>query len=476
MLLSLLGILRRHRLPVSTGEWLDLLSALNAGVVFSNLDAFYYLARLCLVKDERYFDRFDQAFRVFVAGLDAAPLDSSDAILVGAITDLLASHEALELDEAQLRRLLQGLMTRPVNATEPHLMDLNRLVTDAGQRTGLPADGAAHPAIENLAASDATQSETARAQGSLDAASGRALSDQAEDRGEDESEGEGEGDAGDSESGEPGQQGDGGQQGVGQSQETGRGTTHEFPRVVGERYHQEARRFGTASKVWEQRAYQALDDDAILGVRSLRLSLRYLRKWVRQSQIEELDLSETIQKTAAGGGFLDIKMRPERRNGLKLVLLLDSGGSMDAHAEICYQLFSAVKAELKSLQCYRFHNCIYDTLTGFDDGVLAPDLSTTTFLSRLDSDTRMIIVGDGQVGLPELLEVGGSLRHYNATTGIEWLTRIQDRCRQVVWLNPVPEQAWPQWPSVALIQNTMADRMHPLTPAGLTSAAKALLR
>ncbi|MDA7590794.1 VWA domain-containing protein [Pseudomonadales bacterium] len=474
MLLSLLGILRRHRLPVSTGEWLDLLSALNAGVVFSNLDAFYYLARLCLVKDERYFDRFDQAFSVFVAGLDAAPLDSSDAILVGAITDLLASHEALELDEAQLRRLLQGLMTRPVNATEPHLMDLNRLVTDAGQRTGLPADGAAHPAIENLAASDATQSETARAQGSLDAASGRALSDQAEDRGEDESEGEG--DAGDSESGEPGQQGDGGQQGVGQSQETGRGTTHEFPRVVGERYHQEARRFGTASKVWEQRAYQALDDDAILGVRSLRLSLRYLRKWVRQSQIEELDLSETIQKTAAGGGFLDIKMRPERRNGLKLVLLLDSGGSMDAHAEICYQLFSAVKAELKSLQCYRFHNCIYDTLTGFDDGVLAPDLSTTTFLSRLDSGTRMIIVGDGQVGLPELLEVGGSLRHYNATTGVEWLTRIQDRCRQVVWLNPVPEQAWPQWPSVALIQNTMAGRMHPLTPAGLTSAAKALLR
>jgi len=108
--------------------------------------------------------------------------------------------------------------------------------------------------------------------------------------------------------------------------------------------------------------------------------------------------------------------------------------------------------------------------------VLAPDLSTTTFLSRLDSGTRMIIVGDGQVGLPELLEVGGSLRHYNATTGIEWLTRIQDRCRQVVWLNPVPEQAWPQWPSVALIQNTMADRMHPLTPAGLTSAAKALLR
>ena len=182
MLLSLLGILRRHRLPVSTGEWLDLLSALNAGVVFSNLDAFYYLARLCLVKDERYFDRFDQAFRVFVAGLDAAPLDSSDAILVGAITDLLASHEALELDEAQLRRLLQGLMTRPVNATEPHLMDLDRLVTDAGQRAGLPADGAAHPAIENLAASDATQSETARAQASLDAASGRALSDQAEDR------------------------------------------------------------------------------------------------------------------------------------------------------------------------------------------------------------------------------------------------------------------------------------------------------
>ena len=471
MLLSLFVILRRHRLPVSTGEWLDLLSALNAGVVFSNLDAFYYLARLCLVKDERYFDRFDQAFSAFIAGLDAAPLDITDALLVGAITDILSSREALALDEERLRGLLRDLITSPVESNDSHFDRADRLVTDAGQRAGLPAKGALTPGPDNPAASDLAQAEAAPVQVSMGPASDMASNDPSEDRGEGEGEGEG-----DSESGEPGQKGDGGQQGVGRSQETGRGTTREIPRVVGERYHQDAIRFGTASKVWEQRAYQALDDDAILGVRSLRLALRHLRKWVRQSQIQELDLSETIQKTAAGGGFLDIRMRPERRNGLKLVLLLDSGGSMDAHAEICFQLFSAVKAELKSLQCFRFHNCIYETLTEFDNGLLTPALSTTTFLSRLDSDTRMIIVGDGQVGLPELLEVGGSLRHYNATTGIEWLTRIQDRCRHVVWLNPVPEQAWPQWPSVALIQNTMAAAMHPLTPAGLTSAAKALLR
>ena len=471
MLLTLFGILRRHRLPVSTGEWLDLLSALKAGVVFSNLDAFYYLARLCLVKDERYFDRFDQAFSAFMAGLDAAPLDITDALLVDALTDVLSSPEACELDEETLRRLLRDLITSPADASQARTVMLDSLA-EAAKRSGLPAEVALTPAFDNPAASDAAQAEAGHAEIGVDAASGIALRDQTGGEGE----GEGEGDAGDSESGEPGQEGNGGQQGVGQSQETGRGMSRERPQVVGERHHQEALRFGTASKVWEQRAYQALDDDAILGVRSLRLALRHLRKWVRQSQIEELDLLQTIQKTAAGGGFLDIRMRPERRNGLKLVLLLDSGGSMDAHAEICFQLFSAVKAELKSLQCYRFHNCIYETLTEFDEGVFAPAQSTTTFLSRLDPDTRLIIVGDGQVGLPELVEVGGSLRHYNATTGIEWLTRIQDRCRHVVWLNPVPEPTWTHWPSLALIQNAMAGAMHPLTPAGLTKAAKALLR
>jgi uncharacterized protein with von Willebrand factor type A (vWA) domain len=475
MLLTLFGLLRRHRLPVSTGEWLDLLSALKAGVVFSNLDGFYYLARLCLVKDERYFDRFDQAFSAFMAGLDAAPLDTTDALLVGALTEVLSSREAFELDEETLRRLLRDLITSPTDASQSRTVLLDSL-TEAGKRSGLPAEVALTPALDKLAASDAAQAKAkaGQAEVGVDAAPAIARRDQAEDHGE--GEGEGEGDAGDSESGEPGQEGDGGQQGVGQSQETGRGMTRERPQMVGERHHREALRFGTASKVWEQRAYQALDDDAILGVRSLRLALRHLRKWVRQSQIEELDLLQTIQKTAAGGGFLDIRMRPERRNGLKLVLLLDSGGSMDAHAEICFQLFSAVKAELKSLQCYRFHNCIYETLTEFDEGVFAPALSTTTFLSRLDPDTRLIIVGDGQVGLPELVEVGGSLRHYNATTGIEWLTRIQDRCRHVVWLNPVSEQTWTHSPSLALIQNAMAGAMHPLTPAGLTKAAKALLR
>lgn len=467
MLLSLFGLLRRHRLPVSTGEWLDLLSALNAGVVFSNPDAFYYLCRLCLVKDERYFDRFDQAFSAFMAGLNASPLDITDVILVGAITDVLSSREALELDEQTLRRLLRQLITRPADSSLPSTVML---------RAAVPAEAAVTPSMDHPATSDLAQAEAANAQISADAASDMGSTAKAKDRGEGEGEGEGEGDVGDSESGEPGQEGDGGQQGIGQSQETGRGMTLEFPRVVGARHHQEAARFGTARKVWEQRAYQAIDDDAILGVRSLRLALRHLRKWVRQSQAQELDLSETIRQTAVGGGFLDIRMRPERRNGLKLVLLLDSGGSMDAHAEICYQLFSAVKAELKWLKCYRFHNCIYETLTGFEDGVTALSLSTTTFLSRLESDTRIIIVGDGQVGLPELLEVGGSLDHYNATTGIEWLTRIQDRCRHVVWLNPVPEPAWPQWPSLALIQSTMAGAMHPLTPAGLTRAAKALLR
>jgi len=474
MLLSLFGILRRYRLPVSTGEWLDLLSALNAGVVFSNSNAFYYLCRLCLIKDERYFDRFDQAFSAFMTGLDTAPLDTTDIILVTAITDVLSSREALALDEAALRRLLRDLITKPEGSSEPDAVMPDRLVLEAGERSDRAVQVALAASHENLATSEQAQAEAADAQARVDAGSALVRSHQTQDRLE--GEGEGEGEAGDSESGEPGQEGHGGQQGVGQSEQTGRGVALESPWVVGERYHQEPVRFGTASKVWEQRAYRALDDDAILGVRSLRLALRHLRKWVRQSQIQELDLSETIQKTAASGGFLDIRMRPERRNGLKLVLLLDSGGSMDAHAEICVQLFSAVKAELKSLQCYRFHNCIYETLTGFDDGVLVPALSTTTFLSRLDSDTRVIIVGDGQVGLPELLEVGGSLRHYNATTGIEWLTRIQDRCRHVVWLNPVPEQAWPQWPSVVLIQNTMAAAMHPLTPAGLTSASKALLR
>ena len=476
MLLSLSSVLRRHRLPVSTGEWLDLLSALNAGIVFSNTHQFYHLCRLCLVKDERYFDRFDQAFKVFIDGTGAAGLDLSDPVFVAAITEVFSSREALALDEHRLRRLLRDLVATTSDSKNPDKTVPQRMLSEPGQVAGLTREGRSSVSTEDQDAKglDPVARESPEADGAASAAAETA--DHGDGDGEGQGEEHGEGEAGESASGEPGQEGDGGQQGTGQSQDTGRGVTADAPEAIGARHHKAALRFGTARKVWEMRADQALDDDAILGVRSLRLALRHLRAWVRQSQIQELDLSETIRQTAAGGGFLDIRMRPERHNGLKLVLLLDSGGSMDAHAEICYQLFSAVKSELKSLSCYRFHNCLYETLAPFDDGVFQPSLSTTTFLSRLDSGTRIIIVGDGQVGLPELLEVGGSLHHYNAATGLEWLARLNDRCRHVAWLNPVPEQMWHQWPSLEVIQSAMAGEMYPLTSAGLIRASKALLR
>jgi uncharacterized protein with von Willebrand factor type A (vWA) domain len=232
---------------------------------------------------------------------------------------------------------------------------------------------------------------------------------------------------------------------------------------------------GRAVKVWEKREYRNLDDTVELGTRNIKVALRRLRRFAREGAAEELDIDGTIDGTARQG-WLDIRMRPERRNTIKVLLFLDVGGSMDGHIKLCEELFSAAKTEFKNLEFFYFHNCLYEGVWKDNRRRHAEKIPTWDLLNKYPGDWRAIFVGDATMSPYEVTMPGGSVEHWNEEAGAVWMRRARLQWGKSVWLNPVAERFWSYTASVKLLSEVMDERMFPLTLDGLDRAMRALTR
>jgi uncharacterized protein len=230
----------------------------------------------------------------------------------------------------------------------------------------------------------------------------------------------------------------------------------------------------SAVKVWEQRAYRDYDDTQELGTRNIKVALRRLRKFARIGAQDELDLDGTIQGTAANAGYLDIKMRPERHNHVKVLLLMDVGGTMDDHIQRVEELFSAVKAEFKHLEFYYFHNCVYDFMWKNNRRRYAEKFPTWDIIRKYNKDYKLIFVGDATMSPYEILQPGGSVEYSNEEAGAEWLQRLTHAFPRFAWINPEPPGMWQYRQSISIIQQLMGQRMYPLTLKGLEDTMRLL--
>jgi len=394
MLIDFFYTLRDAKLPVSVNEYLTLVEALKERVIAPSLDEFYYLARLALVKDEQYFDRFDQAFGAYFRGADAK------------------ASLAFDVPGDWLKKRIERDFTPEQKARVEALGGLDAL-------------------LERL----------------------KQLFDEQKERHEGGSKWIGTG--GTSPFGHGGYNPEGIR--IGGDDETGGET--------GQR---------SAVKVWNARAYRDYDGDVEIGTRNLKVALRRLRRFAREGAADELDLPGTIRSTAANAGWLDLKMVPERHNNVKVLMLLDVGGSMDDHIRRTEELFSAAKAEFRHLEFFYFHNCVYDYLWKNNRRRHAQRTPTWDVLHRFTSDYKLIFVGDATMGPYEIVQPGGSVEYPNAEAGAVWLRRLADHFPRFAWLNPEPERLWEYRQSVSIIREMLGQRMYPLTIAGLEAAMRAL--
>jgi uncharacterized protein len=232
----------------------------------------------------------------------------------------------------------------------------------------------------------------------------------------------------------------------------------------------------SAVKVWDQRSYKDYDGERELGIRNIKVALRRLRRFARQGAAEELALDDTIRATASNAGYLDIRMQPERKNRIKVVMLLDVGGTMDDHVERTEELFSAAKTEFKNMEFYYFHNCVYDYLWKNNRRRHAERFPTWDVLRKYPPDTRLIFVGDATMSPYEILQPGGSVEYNNEEAGAEWLARCCHAFPKFAWLNPEPEALWQYRQSIAIVRQIVSGRMFPVTIDGLERAMRTLSR
>ncbi len=374
MLINFFFALKKARIPVSITELLHLLEILKARLVYADIDEFYYMSRMALVKDERHYDKFDRAFSTYFKGLED-------------LSSLLASL----IPDEYLRREFEKSLTPEELEKIKSLGGLEKLI-EAFKRE-----------VE----------EAARGEGK-----------------EKDKEGKG-------------------KEGRGKEGEDRKGKKRRGKRQ------------------WDKRDYKAYDDNVELGTRGLKISLRRLRKLARQGAEDEFDIDTTIDKTAKNGGLLDIIMRPERRNTVKVLLLLDNGGSMDAHVKVCEELFSAARSEFKHLEVYYFHNFIYDGVWKEHNRRMSERIDTFDILHKYTHDYKVIFVGDATMAPYEITHAGGSVEHWNEEAGAIWIQRVLDTFDKVIWINPTPQDTWEYSTSVGLTQKLVEDQMYPLTIAGI---------
>jgi uncharacterized protein with von Willebrand factor type A (vWA) domain len=390
MLVRFFFLLRRAGVPVSITELLTLLEALKAGLGDLNAERFYYLARTCLVKDERYYDRYDKAFAAHFKGAE----------------DLFALLQR-ELPEDWLAKMAIAKFT------------------DA-EKAEIEALGGWEKLMETLK---------------------KRLEEQKERH-------------------------QGGNKWIGTAGTSPFGAYGFNPEGV--RVGQDGGRNRSAVKVWDKREFANLDDKVELGTRNIKMALRRLRRFARRGAPDELALADTIDATARSGGWLDIKMQAERHNVVKVLLLLDIGGSMDDHVKTCEELFSAARSEFKHLEHYYFHNFTYEALWRDNRRRFNEHIGTVELMRTYGTDYKLILVGDATMSPYEITQPGGSVEHWNAEAGSVWLQRLIKHYPKFAWINPQPQSRWRHTSSIEMTREILEGRMYPLTLAGLDDAIGAL--
>ena len=394
MFLPFFENLRKASIPVSLREFLTFLEAMKAGLATYDIEAFYYLARTAMVKDERNIDKFDRAFAASFKGLEEI---SVDQVL-----------EAVDIPGDWLKKM-----------AEKHLSD--------EEKAEIEAAGGFEALMEKLR--ERLKEQDSRHQG--------------------------------------------GSKWIGTAGTSPFGAYGYNPEGV--RIGQKEGRHGRAVKVWDKREFKNLDDTVELGTRNIKVALKRLRRWAREGAAEELDLDGTIRATAEHG-YLDVKVRPERRNAVKVLLFLDVGGSMDPHIKVVEELFSAAKTEFKHLEYFYFHNCLYEGV--WRDNRRRWDAQTPMHevLRTYGPDYKCIFVGDASMSPYEIAYPGGANEHWNAESGQVWLTRARDQWASNLWINPVPEKYWGYTHSIGMIREIFEESMVPMTLAGLAKGMRELTR
>lgn len=244
----------------------------------------------------------------------------------------------------------------------------------------------------------------------------------------------------------------------------------------GVRIGQEGSRNKSAVKVWDKREYQNLDDSRELGTRNIKMALRKLRRFAREGAEDELDLDETIRSTAKNAGYLDLKMRAERHNAVKVLIFFDVGGSMDPHVKVCEELFSAARGEFKHMEYFYFHNFLYESVWKNNYRRHTEKTSTFDVMHKYPADYKVIIVGDATMSPYEIVHPGGSVEHWNEESGAVWLERLLEVYPKTIWVNPEPEKHWNYTPSIEITKELMGDQMYPMTLAGLDRGIRHLTK
>ncbi len=231
---------------------------------------------------------------------------------------------------------------------------------------------------------------------------------------------------------------------------------------------------GHAMQIAAARRFRNYRTDLALDVRQMKVALKKLRQFTREGPLDELDLPETIDKTCREAGEIELVFTRQRKNRVKVLLLMDSGGSMTPFTRMVNRLFSAAHQvnHFRELKGYYFHNCVYQDI--FKDIYTNEAEPTGNLLKSLPSDFKVLFVGDAYMAPSELYSVGGAIDYYyhNDLPGMEWLKRIADHFRYCVWMNPLPERAWIH-PTIRAVGQLFP--MFPLTLDGLEGAVKKLM-
>lgn len=394
MFIPFFETLRNNKVPVSLREYLTFLEGMRAGLATYDVEAFYYLARASMVKDERNLDKFDRAFAQAFEGLEAISFDQV--------------MEAVDIPSDWLTKM-----------AEKHLSD--------EERAEIEALGGFDKLMETLK---------------------KRLEEQKERH-------------------------QGGSKWVGTAGTSPFGAYGYNPEGV--RIGQKESRHQRAVKVWDKREFKNLDDSVELGTRNIKVALKRLRNWARDGAHEELDLDGTIRSTAEHG-YLDVKVRPERRNAVKVLLFLDVGGSMDPHIKVVEELFSAARTEFKHLEYYYFHNCLYEGVWRDNRRRWTEQTPTWDVLHTYGSDYKCIFVGDASMSPYEVAMPGGANEHWNPEAGSVWLQRAREQWPDHLWINPLQERYWPYTQSVEMIREIFEDRMVPMTLEGIDRGMRELVR
>jgi hypothetical protein len=392
MLIRFFETVREHRVPATLRELLDLYEAMGQHLAYASLDDFYNLSRATLVKDEKYYDRFDRAFDAYFKGLDSVDPD----------------WFTKAIPEEWLRKQLEKNLSPEEFEKLKGMGSLEKLMEEFQKR--LAEQHKRHQGGNKMIGTGGT------------------------------------------------------------SPYGGHGENPEGMRLTGEG------RKKRAVKVWEKRNFRNLDDSVDLGVRNIKLALRRLRRFARTGRAEELDLDDTIKSTAENAGLLDIKLRPEQENRVKILLFFDIGGSMDPYIKVCEELFSAARSEFKHMEYFYFHNFIYDYV--WKDNRRRWDEKTSTWdvLHKYGNDYKVIFVGDAAMSPYEVNSVGGSVEHWNEEPGALWMQRVMETYDKVAWLNPEPKRTWDMTTSTVWIKQLVDNHMYALTLEGIEDAIRYLSR